>query len=95
MYTRNMKKSFYIFLFTVFTLLLSLLVHVALEWPALWIITNNFAAYSESFVWQHWDTIHAIGGALLWVAGLAGGVYGGLRYWRILYIEERFGKPRW
>lgn len=90
-----MKKVLYISLFTVFSLLVSLLVHVALEWPTLWLITNNFAAHSDSFVWQHWNTIHAVVGTSLWIVGLLGGIYGGFRYWRILYIEERFGKPRW
>lgn len=90
-----MKKFFYVLLFTVFTLLLSLCVHIALELPTLWLITNNFAVYGDSFLWQHWKSIHAIGGALLWLIGFGGGIYGGFRYWRILYIEERYGKPRW
>jgi len=90
-----MKKFLYILLFTVFTLLLSLLGHVTLELPILWLITNNFDVYGDSFVWQHWESIHAIGTGLLWFIGLLGGIYGGFRYWRILYIEERYGKPRW
>ena len=87
MYTIHMKKGLYIVLFTIFTLLLSLLVHAALEWPTLWVITNNFDAYSDSFVWQHWGSIHALGGTLLWVIGLVGGIYGGFRYWRIHYTK--------
>jgi hypothetical protein len=76
-----MKKVLYIFLFIVLTSLLSLLVHVALEWPILLAITSNFDTYGNSLVWQNWDTVHAVGGTVLWVLGLMGGIFGGFRYW--------------
>lgn len=90
-----MKKACYLFLFIVFTLLVSLLIHGLVEITTLWLLTNNLDKFGESFVWQHWYTVHLVGGILLWGFGFAAGVWGGLHYWNMLYVEKRFGAPKW
>jgi hypothetical protein len=94
-YTIAMKKTLYVFLFTTAALLLTFLVHAVLEISILWWIQNNFDVYGSSYVWQNWSFLHLWVGRLLWVIGLVLGVYGGFRYWDILYIEQRYGQPRW
>jgi len=89
-----MKKTIYILLFTLLTLLLSLLLHALIELTALWIITGDMNTYNNSYVWQNWVRLHQVFGAVLWITGILLGVWGGFRYWRILYIEKRYGTPR-
>lgn len=89
-----MKKTLYVFLFTLLGLMLSTLLHAAIELPALWLITGDIERYGGSFVWQNWGVLHTSIGALLWVLGGGGGVWGGFHFWQILYVEERYGKPR-
>lgn len=89
-----MKRIFYITSFTVLGLLLATLVHAAIEIPILSLITSDFARYQDSFLWRHWSAIHGIGGAVLWGAGVFGGVIAGRRFWQILYVEKRYGTPR-
>lgn len=89
-----MKKTIYIILFAFLGLLLATLLHALIELPTLWLITGDIERYGESFVWRNWVVLHSTIAALIWVAGLGGGVWAGFRYWRILYIEERYGKPR-
>ena len=68
--------------------------HILLEIAVLGFLTNNLVQFGESYVWQNWSLVHMVAGIALWVIGLVGGVWGGFRYWRILYIEESYGKPR-
>lgn len=90
----GMKRIFYITAFAVLGLLLATLVHAAIEIPILSLITGDFARYQESFIWRYWPIIHGVSGAVLWGAGALGGVIAGRRFWQILYVEKRYGTPR-
>lgn len=90
-----MKKGLYVFLFVIASLLVSFLVHAVLEISILWWVQNNITAASSSLIRNNWSFLHVWGGRLLWALGLIGGLYGGFRYWDILYVEKRYGQPRW
>jgi hypothetical protein len=90
-----MKRIFYIVAFMILGLLLVQLVHAAIEIPILAFLTRDMERYGESFLWRHWSVLH---GAFAWTLALTGLVIGfglGRKCWRILYIEKRFGTPRW
>lgn len=71
-----MKKIVYIGAFVVLGFLLSMIVHAALEIPALAFVSGNFEAEGASFVWRYWWLFHGVGGKVLLLFGLVGGVYG-------------------
>lgn len=75
-------------------LLLSTLIHAVVEILILNTITGNLTQYGDSFLWQNWELIHQIGSLGLWLAGFVGGAVAGFSFWQILYVEERYGKPR-
>lgn len=90
-----MRRLFYIFSFMVLGLLLGTLAHAGLEIPALALVTNDFERYGDSFFWRHWGLIHGWGGIVLWAIGLILGFVAGRKFWQILYVEKRYGAPRW
>lgn len=90
-----MKRYFYIALCILLGLLVATMLHGLIEIPALSLITANFDTYGDSFVWRYWRVIHGVGGVVLWLAGALGGFWAGKRWWQILYIEKRYGTPRW
>lgn len=90
-----MKKYFYIAAFTFLGLLLSFLVHAALEIPILSLVMGNYETYGDSYVWRNWSMIHAVGGKSLSLAGVIFGFFMGRTCWQILYVEKRYGTPRW
>jgi hypothetical protein len=90
-----MKKYFYYACFTILTLILSLIIHALLEMLALHLIINNLELYGESWLWQNWVEAHAVFSSVLWLLGLGLGLWGGRHFWRRIYIEKRFGEPRW
>jgi hypothetical protein len=83
-----MKKIIYVTLFTFLGLLLATLIHVAIEYPLLTIITNNFEYWQNTFLWQHWPTLHRFAGGAIWIGGAVFGYLMGQRYWRIIYVEK-------
>ncbi len=72
--------------------LLSMLVHAALEIPALVMVERQLAA-GESWLSEYWWLFHGIGGAVLSLSGVVFGFFLGRKYWRIIYIEQRRGTP--
>ncbi|OGI32000.1 MAG: hypothetical protein A3G09_02955 [Candidatus Moranbacteria bacterium RIFCSPLOWO2_12_FULL_48_12] len=90
-----MKRIFYIIAFMFLGLLVTQLVHAALEIPTLHLVANRYDVYGDSFVWQNWRVIHGVGGKLLSLAGLLTGFFLGRKFWQILYVEKRSGQPYW
>lgn len=90
-----MKRYFYIAAFMFLGLLVSVLVHALIEIPTLAIVTANPDAMTESFIWQHWWLFHGIGGRALMMGFIVLGFFLGRKFWRVLYVEKRYGTPRW
>lgn len=89
-----MKKLLYIALFTVLGVLVSTLLHAGIEIPLLAMMENQVMT-GDSFLADHWWLIHGLGGQLLWLAGAVVGFILGRKFWQILYVEKRYGIPRW
>lgn len=84
-----MKRAFYIVCFAFLGLLLATILHGVIEMAYLAYIFGNPAQFAESVWWQEWPMIHHVGGAALWLAGFVLGAYGGVKYWRIIYVEGK------
>lgn len=82
-----MKKAFYIFCFGFLGLLVATLIHAGAELLALHIIFSNPAEFAGTFWWNEWFLVHDMASNFLWLLGLVGGVYGGFKYWDILYVK--------
>jgi hypothetical protein len=89
-----MKRYIYYLCFGLLGFLIATLVHAGFEMVALATITNDLERYGGSFLWRHWVVIHQIFSASLWFAGTLAGFRLGRHFWQILYVEERYGTPR-
>lgn len=89
-----MKRFIYIFAFGFLGLLVATLIHAGVEMLALWVIFGQPEIYVGTYWWEEWHMVHRIGSTVLWWLGLAVGLWCGFRFWRILYIEKRYGEPR-
>lgn len=90
-----MKKYFYIVAFMFLGFLVSMLVHALIEIPTLAVITRDPDTMADSYIWQNWWFFHGIGGRALSVGGILLGFFLGRKFWQILYVEKRYGTPRW
>lgn len=90
----RMKRIFYIGAFTLLGVLVATLVHAAIEMPLLSVMENQLMT-GRSVLADNWWLIHGWGGKLLWVGGAFSGYLAGRRFWRILYVEKRYGTPKW
>ena len=90
-----MKRFCYIGLFILLGLLISLLLHGLIEIYILNRIVNNFDVFEGGFIWQNWPLIHRAGSLTLTVMGVVGGWAVGRHFWEVLYVEKRYGNPRW
>lgn len=75
--------------------LISFLVHALIEIPVLGLVTGAPGAYGDNIIWLYWGVIHGTVGALLSLGGVTLGWLSGRKFWQILYVEQRYGKPRW
>jgi mannose/fructose/N-acetylgalactosamine-specific phosphotransferase system component IID len=89
-----MKKFVYVGLFALLGVLFMTLIHGVVEVQVLRIITSDLATYGESFIWRNWTMVHGLLAGALWIKGALFGVWLGLLYWRIIYVEKRYGTPR-
>ena len=72
-----------------------MLVHAAVEIPTLRIITADPALMAGNYLWQHWGLLHGVGGSVLSASFILFGFILGRKFWQILYVEKRYGTPRW
>lgn len=93
--TKAMKKYLYIGLFGLLGLLLATLLHAVIEIPILAWMSDRLDAGQTNWLIEHWSSVHRMGGGVLWLGGATGGYLAGRKFWRILYIEKRYGTPRW
>jgi hypothetical protein len=90
-----MKRYFYIGAFMLLGFLVSMLVHAGIEIPTLALVTGEAGKNGDNIIWQHWNVIHGTFGIALSLGGILLGFFLGRRFWQILYVEKRYGTPRW
>lgn len=82
------KRIFYIFLFIVLGVLVSMLLHAAIEIPMIYLLLKDFDRYGWGLTWQQWYVIHGIGAYVLLLAGVMIGYWQGKHWWGVLYDEK-------
>lgn len=86
-----MKKQIYIFLSIILGVLISFLIHGILEIFVIFLLTINFRIFGLGLSWENWFFIHASATFFLLAAGIIGGYFLGRKWWRIIYVEKRYG----
>ena len=79
------KRTVYIVAFIVLGLLLSTIIHAAIEIPAINLLVSDFDRYSLGLTWSQWFTIHHVGTVILLVAGTLFGYWQGKYWWTAIY----------
>lgn len=82
---RSTKEITYRGLFMIFALLVSILLHAALELPALYLVTSDFEQFGGSWWWQNWEIVHRTVNLFLWLTALTLGYTLGKHFWHVLY----------
>lgn len=83
-----MKRALYISLFTLLGIMVSFLVHGALEIPALAWLTSDLSRYETSWLWQHWQVVHNTVSWILLLSGAVVGFWQGVYWWNMLYVRK-------
>ncbi len=83
------KKIIYISLFTFLGILVSFIIHAAIEIPVINLLVSDFDKYGLGFTWKEWYLIHHIVSAILLLLGVALGYLQGKHWWKIIYVEKR------
>ena len=83
-----MKKFIYIFLFIILGILLSTILHAAIEIPVIYLLVSNFEKYSLGLRWADWYLVHHIGTAILLLGGIILGAFLGFKFWKKIYEKE-------
>ncbi|TSC62077.1 MAG: hypothetical protein G01um101448_1210 [Parcubacteria group bacterium Gr01-1014_48] len=78
----------YLFLFTLLGVIVSFLVHAAIEIPVIDLLVKDFEKYGLGLTWRQWYSVHHIGSVLLLLLGIMGGFWQGKYWWRVMYIEH-------
>jgi hypothetical protein len=92
-YLKHMKKNIYIAIFTIFTVSLAALVHITIELLVLTAITANPDILGSSFIMEYFLVLRLLLAFVLFILGLILGIKGGQKFWRVCYIDKRFGTP--
>jgi hypothetical protein len=89
-----MKRKVYYAMFTLLGAMLGFFLHAIVETLYIKLLLSDFDRYGLGLSWNAWVMIHAIGVPVL-VALLAWwGYRQGRKWWRVLYVEQRWMK-RW
>lgn len=82
------KKIVYLFSFVVLGILVSTLLHAAIEIPVIYLLLDDFERYGLGLTWEQWYRVHGIGAAVLLVVGMGLGYWQGVHWWNVLYDEK-------
>ncbi len=80
-----MKKKIYIGAFTLFGILLQLLIHGLVEVFYINLLLGNFEKYSFGLSWGQLYAVHHIGTVIFLIAGILFGFLAGKFFWKKIY----------
>lgn len=88
------KKIVYLFSFAVLGILVSTLLHAAIEISVIYLLLDDFERYGLGLTWEQWYRVHGIGAVVLFVVGIGMGYWQGVHWWNVLYDEKGKRKGR-
>ena len=83
------KRGIYISLTIVLGILLSFLMHAAVEIPIINLLVDDFDTYSLGLTWDQWFLAHHIFSYVLLVLGIYVGWRLGRRWWHLVYVKRK------
>lgn len=83
------KRTVYISLFVLLGIIVSFLVHVAIEIPVIYYLIGDFDERNLGLSWDQWFLIHHIFTVALFAAGVYVGWRQGRRWWHALYVKKK------
>ena len=86
------KKIIYILCFIVLGVLVSFLVHAAIEIPIINLLVSDFDRYGLGLSWAQWQMIHDVGTVVLLILGMIVGYMQGRYWWQMIYVQKKFRK---
>ena len=86
------KRIVYIASFTILGILLSFLVHAAIEIPVINLLLADFDTYGMGLTWRQWETVHNVGTVVLLALGIIAGYMQGVYWWNIIYVRRKYKK---
>lgn len=89
MLEKIMKKYLYISLFTLLGILLQFIVHALVEIWYIGLLTSDFKTWGLGLDWNAWFLIHHIATIILLLLGAGLGLWSGIYFWKVVYIEKR------
>ena len=90
-----MKKIIYITAFTVLGVLVQFLLHALIEVWYIGLLVRDFATFGFGLSWDTWFIIHAVLTILFLIGGVSAGYFSGKKWWRIIYVEQRYKNKKW
>jgi len=84
-----MKKFLYIFLFVIFGVLISFLVHAAIEMPVIYVLIQKYEPVRYGFSWSQWFLIHQIFTVITLIIGIGVGYWLGQHWWNKIYEKKK------
>ncbi len=90
----NRKRALYIALFIVLGLLLSTILHAAVEIPVIYLLASDFSRWGLGLTWPQWLAVHHVGSVLLGLGGALFGLWQGKYWWGVLYEQRALGKAK-
>ena len=91
----TMKKIIYITAFTVLGVLVQFLLHALIEVWYIELLVRDFPAFGLGLSWDAWFVIHAVLTVFFLIGGASVGYFSGRKWWRIIYIEQRYKNKKW
>ncbi len=92
-YNKQVKRNIYVALFTLLGLLCQFLAHAIAEMGYITLLDLNYARWSFGFSFGTLLVIHHVISLALLLLGVGLGYHFGKRFWQVLYVEERYGRP--
>lgn len=83
-----MKKVIYIISFTVFGVLIQLLLHAVIEITYIALLTRDFQKYSFGLSFEQLVIVHHIASVVLLIAGILFGFWQGRYWWKRIYTAD-------
>lgn len=89
-----MKQLLYRILVIALSVIIGVLVHAAVEIPIISLLVHDFPRYNLGLTWQQWYLVHNVWSIVTFVGGALFGLWLGARWWQLVYIKLKRGKPK-
>ncbi|MEK9181109.1 MAG: hypothetical protein AAB871_02660 [Patescibacteria group bacterium] len=96
-----MKKTIYIFCFTILGILVGFLFPALFEIIYINLLLTNFSRWGLGLTLSQWFSIHYYYSFLTFALGVVLGFWQGFYWWKVIYVEKRYDKwkrgkwPKW